>query len=79
MPRNLDNRVELLTPVEDQILRDDLIDALERCLADDPNAWDLQRDGTWKRRPQRGVEPRNAQAELMLGHAARAAEGPGQS
>ena len=54
MPRNLDNRVELLTPVEDQILRDDLIDAIERCLADDANAWDLQRDGTWIRRTPAG-------------------------
>jgi polyphosphate kinase len=76
MPRNLDNRVELLTPVEDQILRDDLIDAIERCLADDHNAWELRRDGTWVRRLQQGLEPRNAQAELMLGHSARAAEGP---
>ncbi len=79
MPRNLDNRVELLTPVEDQILRDDLIDAIERCLADDANAWDLGRDGTWTRRVQQGVEPRDAQGELMLGHAARAAEGQGSA
>jgi len=77
MPRNLDNRVELVTPVEDPILRDDLIDALERCLADDTNAWVLHRDGTWSRRTQQGIEPRNAHEELMLGHAARAAEGPG--
>jgi polyphosphate kinase len=73
MPRNLDNRVELVTPVDDPVLRDDLLDTLERCLADDTNAWELREDGTWvRRRP--GAEPRNAQRELMLGHAARAAE-----
>ena len=35
MPRNLDTRVELLTPVEDGILRAQVEDTLERCLADD--------------------------------------------
>jgi polyphosphate kinase len=73
MPRNLDNRVELVAPVDDPVLRDDLLDTLERCLADDTNAWELGEDGTWARR-QPGPEPRNAQRELMLGHAARAAE-----
>jgi polyphosphate kinase len=73
MPRNLDNRVELVAPVDDPVLRDDLLDTLERCLADDTNAWELGEDGTWTRREPAG-EPRNAQRELMLGHAARAAE-----
>ena len=41
MPRNLDTRVELVTPVEDPALRDDLLDTLERSLADDTNSWDL--------------------------------------
>src|SRR5439155_22246413 len=33
MPRNLDDRVELVVPVDDPILRDDLLDTLERSLA----------------------------------------------
>jgi polyphosphate kinase len=74
MPRNLDNRVELVAPVDDPILRDDLLDTLERCLSDDTNAWDLREDGSWVRRTP-GAEPRSAQRELMLSHAARAAEG----
>ena len=41
MPRNLDKRVELVAPVEDEAIRDDLLDALERCLADTANAWEL--------------------------------------
>jgi polyphosphate kinase len=73
MPRNLDTRVELLTPLMDEALRSDLIDTLDRCFADDTNAWDLQEDGSWTRRQPSG-EPRTVQKELMAGHAARAAE-----
>jgi polyphosphate kinase len=75
MPRNLDTRVELVTPVDDPSLRDDLLDTLERSLADDTNSWDLGSDDVWRRRGQQGHEPRSVQRELMLGHQARAAEG----
>jgi polyphosphate kinase len=74
MPRNLDTRVELLAPVEDPVLRDDVLDTLERSFADNTNAWDLQADGTWVRRQAEGAERRSVQRELMLGHTARAAE-----
>ena len=74
MPRNLDTRVELVAPVKDAALRDDLRDTLDRCFADDSNAWELDGEGTWTRRTPQGPEPRNVQRELMLGHAARAAE-----
>jgi polyphosphate kinase len=50
MPRNLDTRVELLAPVENEELRGELDDTLERCLADDTFAWTLGPDGTWTRR-----------------------------
>jgi polyphosphate kinase len=75
MPRNLDTRVELVTPVDDPMLRDDLLDTLERSLADDTNSWDLGSDNVWRRRAPQGPEPRSVQRELMLGHQARAAEG----
>jgi polyphosphate kinase len=76
MPRNLDTRVELVTPVQDPILRDDLLDTLERAFADDTHAWELQPDGEWIRRSRdpNNPEPRDLQRELMLGHTARAAE-----
>jgi polyphosphate kinase len=74
MPRNLDTRVELVVPVEDPALRDDILDTLERCLADEANAWELGDDGEWTHREPSGPEPRDVHAELMLGHAARAAE-----
>jgi polyphosphate kinase len=73
MPRNLDTRVELLTPVLDESLRSDLLDTLDRCFADNGNAWELHEDGTWVRHRPDG-EPRSVQRELMAGHAARAAE-----
>jgi polyphosphate kinase len=50
MPRNLDTRVELLTPVENEELQAELEDTLERCLSDDTFAWTLERDGHWHRR-----------------------------
>ena len=71
MPRNLDTRVELLAPVRDETLRTDLLDTLERCFADDTNAWELGQDGSWTRRTPQGPEPRDVQRELMTGHAAR--------
>jgi polyphosphate kinase len=74
MPRNLDTRVELVAPVEDRALREDLLDTLDRSFADNTNAWDLHPDGTWTRRTPGDEEPRNVQRELMLRHAARAAE-----
>ena len=76
MPRNLDTRVELVAPVKDAVLRDDLLDALDRCFADTANAWDLHGCRDWRRRENDPAhpEPRNAHRELMLGHAARARE-----
>lgn len=76
MQRNLDSRVELVVPVLDETLRGDILDTMERCLADDTGAWELHEDGTWARRP--AAEPgRSVQHELMIGHAARAQEGRG--
>jgi len=50
MPRNLDTRVELVTPVEDPALKAELHDTLERSLADDSYSWALDSEGTWTRR-----------------------------
>jgi polyphosphate kinase len=76
MPRNLDTRVELLTPVREPELRGELVDTLDRCFADNTHAWDLQPDGTWVRLQPDPQHMRNAQTELMLHHAVRAAEQP---
>jgi polyphosphate kinase len=73
MPRNLDSRVEMVAPVEDTALKAELLDVLERCLADNSFSWELGADGGWSRRRGDG-EIRNAQEELMARHSARAAE-----
>jgi polyphosphate kinase len=62
MPRNLDNRVELLVPVEPEALVAELRDTLERCFADDTFAWELTGDGRWTRRDGR---ERSVQDELI--------------
>jgi polyphosphate kinase len=73
MPRNLDSRVELVAPVEDAAIKAELLDVLERSLADNASSWELGPDGNWTRRRPDG-ELRNAQEELMARHSARAAE-----
>jgi polyphosphate kinase len=73
MPRNLYNRVELVVSVEDPRVRADLLDVLDRSLADDTNTWELKPDGSWERRRPDG-EPRSVQRELVERHQARASE-----
>jgi polyphosphate kinase len=74
MPRNLDSRVELVVPVESEPLRAQLLDVLERCLADNSNAWEMGADGEWRRLSAPAGGRRNAQEELRRRHAARASE-----
>ena len=62
MPRNLDTRVELLTPVNSEPLKAEIEDTLKRCFADDTFAWELRPDETWERR--RGGT-RSVHRELM--------------
>ena len=72
MPRNLYNRVELVTPLFDKRVRAELLDVLDRSLADNTNSWELGSDGTWTRR-RPGGEPRSVQSELIERHTERSA------
>jgi polyphosphate kinase len=74
MPRNLYNRVELLSPVEDEANREQLADVLDRAFADTTNSWELGSDGVWSRLTTNGDPPRNSQTELLDLHAERAKE-----
>ncbi|MGI8920874.1 MAG: polyphosphate kinase 1 [Solirubrobacteraceae bacterium] len=74
MPRNLDHRVELMAPVLDPQLRDDILDTVERAFCDDTASWQLDSEGQWARRARQGPEPRSMQRELMVAHAGLAAE-----
>jgi polyphosphate kinase len=53
MPRNLDRRVEVVTPVEAPALRQRLQEILDASLGDDCNAWLLAADGSWTKAPTR--------------------------
>ena len=60
MPRNLDRRVEVVTPVDDVALHPRLRRVLDVCLADNRQAWDLRADGSYQQRtpgdePERGT------------------------
>jgi polyphosphate kinase len=59
MGRNLNNRVELIVPVESDEIKAELTDTLDRCFADDTFAWDLSPSGEWTRRDghTRSVHP----------------------
>jgi polyphosphate kinase len=66
MERNLDNRVEAVTPIYDSTLQARLDHILELCLTDNYKAWDLAPDGSYtQRRPTADESIRNAQATLM--------------
>ncbi|HET6814868.1 MAG TPA: RNA degradosome polyphosphate kinase [Actinomycetota bacterium] len=49
MPRNLDLRVEVVTPVTDPDLTGRLQEILDVMLADNVQAWELLEDGSWQR------------------------------
>ncbi|MDJ0620385.1 MAG: polyphosphate kinase 1 [Calothrix sp. MO_192.B10] len=66
MPRNLDRRVEAVTPVEAPNLVNRLKEILEIMLADNRYAWELQADGSYhQRHPQADEAERSAQNTFM--------------
>lgn len=65
MTRNLDRRVEAVTPIEDPKLKDELKDILDVLLSDNLHAWDLHSDSEYiQRSPAKGKAPRSAQQIL---------------
>ena len=65
MPRNLDRRVEAVTPVEDPDCAKELKEILDILLADNRQAWELQSDGSYiQRRPTDSNLEQNAQQIL---------------
>ena len=61
MPRNLDKRVEILFPVEDPELQQQVRHILDVQLSDTKKAHILMPDGTYEKQDQRGKEPVNCQ------------------
>jgi polyphosphate kinase len=64
MPRNLDRRVEAVTPIKDPQLRSQLERLLDTYQNDNCSAWDMQSDGSFIQRQPSG-EPHCAQLELV--------------
>jgi polyphosphate kinase len=71
MSRNLDHRIEVLVPVENGRIRQDIHAILDSALADDTNAWLLAADGTWTRATP-GAKPHSHHATMMRRAQARA-------
>ena len=61
MPRNLDKRVEILFPVEDDALKAEVIHILDIQLADNEKARILQKNGTYRRAAKGGHAKLNSQ------------------
>ncbi|MBF2098250.1 MAG: polyphosphate kinase 1, partial [Gloeomargaritaceae cyanobacterium C42_A2020_066] len=73
--RNLDRRVEAMTPILDAHLVTQPQDLLKLMLQDNRQAWDLQTDGTYvQRRPAEGEAERASHVLLMRAAAAEAEE-----
>ena len=64
MPRNLDRRVEIMFPVENEILREQVIHILELELEDNVKAHILQPDGTYEKEDKRGKVLVNSQDQF---------------
>jgi polyphosphate kinase len=72
MPRNLDHRVEVITPVEDARAQQRLNTVFDALLADNAQAWELDADGAWRRRsPHKSERSKPAQDTLMRSARAR--------
>ena len=64
MPRNLDRRVEAVTPVEEPALREQLERLMQIYLDDNRGSFDMQTDGSFSQRHPKGEE-RNSQLSLI--------------
>ncbi|MCH8144158.1 MAG: polyphosphate kinase 1 [Gemmatimonadetes bacterium] len=66
MKRNLDDRVEILIPVEEPPLIDELRAVLDSHVNDQRSTWDMAPDGSYvQRRPKEGSEAQGTQETLI--------------
>jgi polyphosphate kinase len=66
MSRNLDHRIEVVVPVEDAQVRNEIEGIFKALLADNCQAWELASDGAWERvKPKKNERRRPAQAVFM--------------
>ncbi|MGH2977339.1 MAG: polyphosphate kinase 1 [Gaiellaceae bacterium] len=66
MPRNLDHRVEVVTPVDDIALQSELAATFEALWRDTVSSFELDAEGRWQRvHPKKDERPRSGQQVLM--------------
>ena len=66
MKRNLESRVEVVTPIEDPECQKRLREIIDIQLSTKRSVWDMQSDGTYiKRQPEKGDDPRTVQEILI--------------
>jgi polyphosphate kinase len=66
MPRNLDHRVEVVAPVEDEALQSELAATFEALWRDTATSFQLDAKGNWNRiHPKKDERPRSGQQVLM--------------
>ena len=66
MQRNLDHRIEVLVPVENARVRQEIHAILDSALADDTNAWVLEPTGDWVRvLPAKPAKPHSHHQTMM--------------
>lgn len=77
MERNLDRRIEAVTPVRDAAARARLRQILELMLADDRRSWQLGPDDRWRRVETTEVAPRGLDTfEVLMARARASIEAP---
>ncbi len=72
MPRNLDRRVELLVPVEDDRSRSRLVHVLRRYTRDNVKGWALRPDGRYERKTSPGGRKKLRSQEALYDEACEA-------
>jgi polyphosphate kinase len=66
MPRNLDHRVEVVTPIEDEAIQAELSATIEALWRDTAASFELDAAGNWQRvQPKKDERPRSGQQVLM--------------
>ena len=79
MPRNLDRRVEIMFPVEDPALKEQVVHILKVQLEDNVKAHILQPDGNYEKQDKRGKQLFNSQDAFCLEAIQKAKEAAGES
>ena len=70
MRRNLESRVEVITPIEDAASREELGKIFEYQLRDQRSAWDMKADGSYVQRQTSGHGPESRGCQQILIEAA---------